>query len=238
MLVRSLAITLAVAVSPVWSAAAERPDSRPQYPDPFELYGPDIAFDVYRKGDKVGFHEVRFEQAGDSLRVVNTFQLEIEVLFFTAFRYRYHSDSRWRDGRLLQLTATVNDNGTKSVIQAARDGAGMAIRTGEDRTAVDSILFPTNHWNVAVLNQTRVLNTLTGRVNAVNIERRGREEIATERGPVMATRYAYTGEIDAEVWYDDQGRWVKLRFRGQDGSTVEYACRRCQGHVGAHAANG
>ena len=44
-----------------------------------------------------------------------------------------------------------------------------------------------------------------------------------------ATRYAYTGDLDNEVWYDDVGRWVKMRFKGRDGSTIDYVCRRCQG---------
>ena len=39
----------------------------------------------------------------------------------------------------------------------------MTIRTGDTNVATDSTLFPTNQWNAAVLTQTRVLNTLTGR---------------------------------------------------------------------------
>ena len=59
---------------------------------------------------------------------------------------------------------------------------------------------------------------------------KGREPIPTERGDVVASRYSYTGDLaDTEVWYDDVGRWVKLRFLGRDGTPIEYACRRCQG---------
>jgi len=53
--------------------------------------------------------------------------------------------------------------------------------------------------------------------------------VETERGDVFATHYVYSGELDTEVWYDDEGRWVKMRFKGRDGSTIEYVCRRCQG---------
>jgi hypothetical protein len=56
-----------------------------------------------------------------------------------------------------------------------------------------------------------------------------REFVDTERGPVMATRYAYHGDLETEVWYDDFGRWVKMRFAGRDGSTIEYVCTLCQG---------
>jgi geranylgeranyl diphosphate synthase type II len=56
-----------------------------------------------------------------------------------------------------------------------------------------------------------------------------REYVATERGQVPATYYRYTGDLLAELWYDDDGRWVKMRFKGRDGSMIEYVCRRCQG---------
>jgi len=38
---------------------------------------------------------------------------------------------------------------------------------------------------------------------------------------VPATRYRLTGALPKDIWYDDQGRWLKSRFRGRDGSTVE-----------------
>ena len=53
--------------------------------------------------------------------------------------------------------------------------------------------------------------------------------VATERGGIPATHHAYTGDLSTEVWYDDAGRWVKMRFEAQDGSTIDYVCRRCQG---------
>ena len=91
-----------------------------------------------------------------------------------------------------------------------------------------SPLFPTNHWNAGVLGQTRVLNTLTGKINNVSILSKGIETVSTENGPIKATRYVYSGDLDNEVWYDDLGRWVKMRFKASDGSTINYVCKSCQ----------
>lgn len=44
------------------------------------------------------------------------------------------------------------------------------------------------------------------------------------------------GDLRTTVWYDDRGRWVKRRLRGRDGSTVNYACRRCQDGQANNAA--
>jgi hypothetical protein len=51
----------------------------------------------------------------------------------------------------------------------------------------------------------------------------------TGNGPVTATRYRYSGELETEAWYDDAGRRVKLRFKGRDGTPIAYKCRPGQG---------
>jgi Family of unknown function (DUF6134) len=204
--------------------------------EPLQLYGSAIDFDVLRNGDKVGTHQVRFEENGDMVTAVTDFRLRIDFLFITVYRYSYRSEDRWQAGVLAQLKAEVNDDGTKFSVEAVRDGARMNIRSTDGSYAVDAPLIPTNHWNPAVLRQTRVLNTLTGRVNHVSIDPRAREAVATERGAVAATRYAYTGDLETEVWYDDAGRWVRMRFKGKDGSLLDYICRRCQGPAAATRA--
>ena len=197
--------------------------------DPYALYGEEILFDVYRDDDKVGFHRVRFSGSGDDLTVRSDFELEIDFLFLTAFRYLYRSEGQWRQGQLERLTATVDDDGEDFAFGVFRDGLQLRIEKAGGTITMDAPLFPTTHWNAGVLDQSQVLNTLTGLINQVRIEPRARESVTTERGEVPATRYAYTGELETEVWYDDSGRWVKLRFDGRDGSNIEYLCRRCQG---------
>jgi len=220
---------LAGMVLPSSHAIADRGVSPEKIADPLTLYGNEIHFDVYREGDKVGFHSVGFETDGRNLFVRSSFRVEIDVLFFTAYRYLYQSEAKWVEGKLETLKASVDDDGSAFSLSAVRQGKRMNITSTDGGFSADAPLIPTNHWNANVLGQTRVLNTLTGEVNDVRIEPRARERVATERGHVTATHYAYTGDLNTEVWYDDLGRWVKMRFLGPDGSTIEYVCRRCQG---------
>lgn len=212
-----------------FNAVAATPNLGAQSIDPLQLYGPTIEFDVFRNGEQVGFHRVGFQSNGDSITAVSEFQIEINFLFFTAYSYNYRSEDQWQGGGLARLKAEVNDDGDLFSVAAVRDGDKINIRSTKENYTTAPPLYPTNHWNPGVLKQTRVLNTLTGRVNQVRIEPREREVIQTERGEITATRYAYTGELDTEVWYDDAGRWVRMRFNGKDGSEIDYVCRRCQG---------
>ena len=123
----------------------------------------------------------------------------------------------------------MDDNGEAFRLSADRTSKDLSMRSSVGTNEFQGNLFPTNHWNLNVLHERRVLNTLTGQINRVRIEARKRERVPTERGEIEATRYAYTGDLQTEVWYDDLGRWVKMRFAGRDGTPIDYVCQRCQG---------
>lgn len=210
--------------------------ARAQAVDPFALYGDSIEFGVVRKGEDVGFHRVRFAGSADDLTVVSEFQVAIKFLFLTAYRFDYRSTAQWKEGQLDSLEAEVDDNGDLAKLMARRIGAQYAISSGGLTAETVGPLYPTNHWHAGVTSQSRVLNTLTGRLNEVQIVPAGQDQVRTEKGAVSATRYVTSGELNTEVWYDRSGRWVKLRFDGSDGVPIELVCRRCQGALQQAAA--
>ena len=197
--------------------------------DPLRLYGVNLLFDVYRNGVSVGSHAVSFDELPTGYRVESDFSISVKFWTLEVYRFRYRSEELWRQNKLNRIVASVDDNGDRFRFEAIREGDSMHIDLPEERATVPAPIYPTTHWNSAVLIENRVLNTLTGRLNAVEIIRIADEQVTTEMGDVPATRYAYTGELKTEVWYDTEGRWVKMRFEGTDGSTIEYVCRRCQG---------
>ena len=197
--------------------------------DPLTLYGDEIIFDVFRRDEQIGRHVVRFNRTEHELLVSSRLKLSIDVFFITVYRFLYASEATWRLGVIDQINVEIDDNGDPFRFQARQRGGVLRIQSESGRAEFPGPLLPTNHWNARVLDANRVLNTLTGDVHEVRIVAEGRELVATERGDVVATKYAYSGEFESEVWYDEQGRWVKMRFDGKDGVPIEYFCRRCQG---------
>ncbi len=195
--------------------------------DPVALYGGDLQFDVLRNGDVVGEHNVQFALSGRDLTVDARFELEIRILFFPAYRYAYQSTSVWRDGRLVRLDALTDDDGSVSEVAARAEDGRVRIRGRDGTEWGDPSLIPTDHWNADVLGSDTVLNTITGEVSRVSIRDMGEETLPTATGTCQARRYAYSGDLETEVWYDPDGRWVGMRFQGKDGSTIDYRCRRC-----------
>lgn len=198
--------------------------------NPFAHYGEKIVFDVIRKDDKVGTHEVTFTRDGDDIIATSRFEVSIKVLIVPVYSYLYTSTERWRNGKLISLSAETNDNGDLSELKVSRANGKLVLTgSGGDLTA-DGGLYPTTHWNSGVIGSTEVINTITGKINAVTMENRGVKSITTNTGKRPATHFAYQGDLSTEVWYDSAGKWVKMRFPGKDGVMIEYRCQQCGAH--------
>lgn len=197
--------------------------------DSLVRYGKNIKFEIFRNNNKVGQHEVRFVKMKDGWRVITIVTLDIPFLFFKTLTFDYLSLAKWDARGLKTLRVKGNDDGDHFYLKAFRLKNQLKILTKENSYTEQTSVFPTNHWNPNVLSSNRVLNTVTGNINHVNILKKEYELVNTEKGMIQATRYIYRGDIETEVWYDKSGRWVKMQFQVSDGSTLQYKCLRCQG---------
>jgi len=221
---------LAYALTAVVLAASPPGGARAAVDDPLALYGPELAFAVDRNGQMIGRHTVLFErdQTG-RLEVESRMQLEIPFLLgLVAYRFRYASSAQWRDGVLQHIHVTVDDDGKSRKIDLDWSGTEFEGQVDGAPVLLPGPLFPTDHWNRQAVGAPHVLNTLTGRLADVAVTDHGAEQVETAHGPVQATRFEYTGDFRSEVWYDSEGRWVKLRFQGKDGSVITYRCETCR----------
>ncbi len=195
--------------------------------DPFALYGSEMSFDVQRNGQSVGRHTVTFTRRGDDLIAESRFDVTVRVVGIALYRYTYASTDVWRDGCLVSSRTNIDDDGERVVIEAVREGQDLVIRGPNGTARTRAALVPTNHWYAGVLGDRQVLNTLTGTIDNVAIVDRGPDVKRVNGSNVVVRRYAYTGDLSTEVWYDDQGRWVALHFAGSDGSAIDFVCQRC-----------
>jgi hypothetical protein len=200
-----------------------------KFKNPFQLYGGSIKFDVYREGKNVGSHVVEFRGDADDLTVISKFNLQISVLFINVFSFNYSSEANWKRGILEKLVVNVDDNGDQLIFNVRSESGKLIVVNKQNNYSVPIPLYPTNHWNAGVLNEQRILNTLTGELNKVKIVKKGMEKIETGLGKVNSIRYAYTGELETDIWYDVKGRWVGMQFMGRDGSLIKYICKKCSG---------
>lgn len=195
--------------------------------DPITLYGDKLEFEVSRNGKPVGSHRVFFFEKQNAVLADTVFKIEISLLKIPLYNFKYESQGHWENGRLRSINVDVDDDGKVDKFAGFRLPNAFLINGKPQPLAKGTEIYPTNHWNNGVLSQSEVFNTLTGKINQVSIKNAGPEKVAVKGGSVTADRYVYSGDLEVESWYDSQGRWVKLRFKAEDDSLIDYMCTTC-----------
>jgi len=188
-------------------------------------------YDVLRNGKKIGEHTISFHRQGDALQVTAETHMRVRILFITVFRYHYKSEENWCGNELMAVHTRVDDGGDIQQTQAVRTEDGFRItRMADDQSneqpadAEDDYIrgtFPsTNHWNMAAIEADHLFNTITGRLNRV--------EVSLMDTPQPAfNRYAVRGELNINTFYDADGHWRGMAFDHTDGSRIEFRCTAC-----------
>ncbi|PPC77858.1 hypothetical protein C4K68_08085 [Pokkaliibacter plantistimulans] len=217
---------------PTVCAAASPAAAMSAQPDWQHLYGKQpLRFTVMRKGQAIGSYTTRFVDDAGGFRVEAQMAIEVKVLLWD-YRYQYQAEEVWQRSRsgdvLDQLQVAVNDDGQPFRLSLQRQGQQLVGHSSDGELAVTLPMLTTQHYNAAVLRQSQVLNTLTGKVNRIKVVALGQQVISAQGQQRQAQHYRYEGELhDTEVWYDDEGRWLRLRFRGKDGTAIEFICQQC-----------
>jgi len=198
---------------------------------PEQIYGEQAIYDVYRNNDLIGSHVVNFEHGQNELVINVESKLAVKMLGITVYRFSYKASEVWSAGELVLMETTVNDNRKKvRTIKAANQGKFLLVEDSRKQSEFSAPLpeFSSNHWHPGALFAKRIFHTLHGKLYKGPPTSLGWERIVFDKQTIVsARRYSYTGGFNADVWYDKDWRWVKLAFRADDGSAIEYKCRSC-----------
>ncbi|MDH2433108.1 DUF6134 family protein [Pokkaliibacter sp. MBI-7] len=228
-----LLTALLLVAAPSCGAGTVQSTSALSQPDWQRFYGDQpLHFIVMRKGKAIGSYTTRFvDEPAGGYRVEARLAIEVRVLLWD-YRYQYQAEEVWQpshNGEVLsQLQVEINDDGKPFSLSLQRQGKQLVGSSSQGNVTVPLPVLTTQHYNAAVLQQSQVLNTLTGKVNSFHIVALGEEMITAQGRQIAARHYRYQGELhDTDVWYDAAGRWLRLRFRGKDGTPIELVCQQC-----------
>lgn len=220
---RHLSVWLSACVLVTVVGSSRAHSAIPEDFDPILLYGSTASYKIARNQKSIGRHTVSFTKPGnDTLNVSINSNLKVTLLGIPVYRFKYSAQEKWSERELQSVTATTTEKGTSKTVSMQRDGDLMRLINGAGEVSNEILEHSSNHWNPAVLQSSRIFNTLSGKPNQVTISEIGREILQINNQPTPATHYQYTGELNVDVWYDDQRRWVKLAFKADDGSAIVY----------------
>ena len=181
-----------------------------------------LAYAISRKGKRLGFQTIDFETLDNGDLQVDV-HIEIDfALIIPLFTYTHQNREVWRDGQLLSLNARTDNNGDDEKVSLKLDGDKFI---GEGTKFVDDLeagLMSTSYFNPNFIRQEAVISSQDGRRLKIGVEEIGRETLTLQTGRVEATRFRLTGKLRIDIWYTDDGQWVKTTFtRGGNTLVIE-----------------
>lgn len=178
------------------------------------------AFDIYMNGERIGRHAVSVARSGEDVRADVRIDMAGRVGPF-AFTYAHRCTETWRAGALAALDCEDKEGRRVKTLTARAEAGRLALNAnGRGSTAPAGVL-PSTWWRAQTISAQTLLDTRNGKVLPVRIRTIGPETVQTAAGPVAATRYQLEGSTRADLWYDREGRWVKIAFRLR-GQSFEY----------------
>jgi len=182
-----------------------------------------LKFEVALDDKPIGEHSLTFNRAPEgALEIGIAIDLAVKFGPFTVFDYTHRNASLWQDGVLQRMRSQTDDNGDRHdmTIDLALDQLQIT-NNGVAAPNAPRTMLPTTYWMASTVAQDRLINSQTGEILEVAIEDLGRETVPGPEGPIEATRYRMTGDLEIELWYDDAGILVGLAFKAR-GSDVTY----------------
>ena len=184
-----------------------------------------LDYDVLRDGDKIGDHAFVFSRDGDALNVQIDTDVKVKLAFVTLYKFWHHATEKWLDGHLVALASKTDDDGTDHEMNVTAKDDKLAVLADKKATVEPLDSMPASLWNLGIVKVPVTLNTLDGSMMAIKTELVGEEDVKGPNGPVHSRHYSITGDLQRELWFDPQGTLVKVRFKGQDGSDIQYVLK-------------
>jgi hypothetical protein len=187
----------------------------------FPVRAETLAFQILRNGNQIGTHSMSFERGADEINVTAAIDITFKLAFITLYRFVHEGHELWRNGQLVSMDTTTNDDGTKHrlIVRADEETFRISI-DGRDfqapRMALSSL------WRGDYPVEGTMLDIVDASLLKVQSHVIGEERIATPEGMVVARHLEIRGDLIRDIWFDSSGALLRMLFPADDGSQIEY----------------
>lgn len=185
-------------------------------------------FEVQLDGKPIGTHTFEVNAgAADARSIKSQASFDVRLLGITLYRYRHRAEEQWQGGCLHRIDALTSDNGRELAVRGERAVEGFRLDAPKAQDIGTACVTTYAYWDPdQLLTQRELLNPQTGKLDAVRIEALGEEQLAVRGGRQTARRYRLLGdELDIELWYAMDGRWLQLASTASGNRKLLYRLR-------------
>ena len=180
-------------------------------------------FRVYLDNSEIGYH--RFELVGEQgrQRVTTEAEFRVRFLFLTAYRYEHSNEETWEDNCLREIDSQTDDNGRQFAVRGLHQDDRFALLSARESLQVPGCVKTFAYWNPAILEEDQLMNSQTGELLPVTVEKVARERLDVRGEPVSAVRYRLLARnLELDLWYSDDDEWLALESTLKGGRKLRY----------------
>ncbi len=181
-----------------------------------------LNYTVLRNDSEVGRHTMVVSTEGDLVKVASTTDIAVKLAMLTLYHFAQKAEEAWRGERLVEFAATTNDDGKVHRVEAKPRAKGLALTVDGKTRLVEPELVPASLWNPILVRQSKLFDTADGAHLNVNARLVGSEDLVVRNQTIHATRFAFTGDMERDIWYDAEGTPLQVAFEAKDGSEIKF----------------
>ena len=180
-------------------------------------------FKVLLDDKPIGYHQVRIDRQDNRKAVHTKAEFDVRFMFIPVYSYVHDTRETWENGCLINITSTTDDNGDDFFINSQPLNQQLALETQDGISSYNGCLRTFAYWDIEMLQSTHLLNTQTGKYQAVTVTDMGSGTVNLENNEVEARRFKLIVEdMTIDLWYTNDMHWLALESTTASGAVLRY----------------
>ena len=171
-----------------------------------------LAYEVFRNDKRIGFHHIQFTRNYDEVKLDIHIELDVRLGFIPLFVYTHQNTEIWRDGMLHSLISKTDNNGKPAFVDLVLEEGSYLGRGSRYEGDLVLPIMSTSYFDPNFVRQQNLISSQDGRLLKVEVAYLGQEHVPDIAGLVEAHRFRLTGDLKIDIWYTEDGRWVRTEF--------------------------
>ena len=180
-------------------------------------------FRVYLDDKEIGHHHFTLTRTGSNERLETRADFRVTLLKIPFFTYRHDNVEQWNDDCLQSIRSSTDQNGNEFSVEGRATERGFVLRTGNGEQTLPACISTFAYWDRQFLRRDRLLNSQTGEYLDVEIDYLGETPLPATQAEMLAHHYRLTArDLEIEVWYSNEDRWLALQSTTRGGRLLRY----------------
>ena len=185
----------------------------------------EVKFDVIRKNKVIGSHEITFTEKNNVLLVKTNINVEVKVMFISAYEFSHQSTETWINGNFTKIVAHTDFEDEREYFINGQDNNDSFLASGMDgELELDKNILPSNFWNINILKQKEIFDTQKGVVRTIDVEDLGYEEIKVNKKNIKCNKFIFNASRNSKdkgpfpeytLWYNENNELMKFQFKDE-----------------------